>query len=310
VADEAVKLALVGAGRMGRMHLRALHGSTAVRITDVVEPVPAVREALRRDGLRAHAGMGDLLAAHRPDGVLVAAPTDRHAGVVAEAIDAGLAVLCEKPAGLTAAQAAATGLAAQRAGVAYQVAYWRRFVPALAALRRRLEAGELGELLHIACAQWDASPPPPAFRHASGGIFVDMGVHEFDVARWISGQDVVEVRSAVTPALDPSARPDADNGQALLTLASGATATVSLGRHHPAGDLVTLVVFGSRRHEHLTVVGAGDGEAAMLDALRRQAESFARFLAGGVREGAGTEDAVAALTVAEAAAAQAVPVRS
>jgi myo-inositol 2-dehydrogenase/D-chiro-inositol 1-dehydrogenase len=303
VSDEGVTLALVGAGRMGRMHLRALQGSRVVRITDVVDPVAEVRASLRAAGPAAHASLADLLEQRRPDAVLVAAPTDRHAAVVAEAIDAGLSVLCEKPAGLTTAEVAGTGRVAERAGVAYQVAYWRRFVPSVAALRQRLLAGELGNLLHIACAQWDAAPPPPAFRHASGGIFVDMGVHEFDVVRWISGQDVVAVRSAVTPALDAGARPDADNGHALLTLASGATAAVSLGRHHPPGDLVTLEVFGSRGHEHLTVLDPADGEVAMLDALRLQAESFARFLRGGVREGAGTADALAALADAGRAAA-------
>jgi myo-inositol 2-dehydrogenase/D-chiro-inositol 1-dehydrogenase len=303
VADERATLALIGAGRMGRMHLRALRDSTAVEITDVVDPVPAARESLHGAGVRLHASLAGLLAQHRPDGVLVAAPTDRHAAAVAEAIDAGLAVLCEKPAGLSSADVARTGSMAEQAGVPYQVAYWRRFVPAVAAVRQRLLAGDLGDLLHIVCAQWDASPPPPRFRRSSGGIFVDMGVHEFDVVRWISGEDVVDVRAAVTPALDESARPDADNAQALLTLTSGATAVVSLGRHHPPGDVVTLEVFGSAGSEHVAVLDPAEGDRAMLDALRLQAGSFARFLGGGVREGAGTKDAVAALADAERASA-------
>jgi myo-inositol 2-dehydrogenase/D-chiro-inositol 1-dehydrogenase len=283
------------------MHLRALDGSATVRLADVVEPVAAVRAALRDEGFRVHPSLADLLRDARPDGVLVAAPTDRHDEVVGEAIAAGLAVLCEKPAGLTSAQVQTTGRLAAAAGVPFQVAYWRRFVPEVVRLRARVAAGDLGEVLHVVCTQWDGTPPPPQFRHASGGAFVDMGVHEFDVVRWLTGQDVEVVAAAATPALDAAARPDVDNAQALLSLSSGATAAVSLGRHHPIGDLVTLEVYGSLGHERVTVLDPGEGDVAMARALALQAESFARFVRGGPREGAGTADAVAALQDAERA---------
>jgi myo-inositol 2-dehydrogenase/D-chiro-inositol 1-dehydrogenase len=207
VTDGVVELALVGAGRMGRMHLRALDpagGRTAaVRVTDVVEPITAVREAVRGRGLRLHATLTDLLAARRPDGVLVAAPTDRHAEVARAALAAGIPVLCEKPAGSTWQEVEETGCVAADSGAAFQVAYWRRFVPAMVALHERIVAGELGQVLHIACAQWDSAPPPAQFRHSSGGAFVDMGVHEFDVVRWLTGQSVASVAAVQTPALDP-----------------------------------------------------------------------------------------------------------
>lgn len=302
VPDDVVTLALIGGGRMGSMHLRALDLSARVRVTDVVEAVPATRERLAASGLRVHASLDDLLQHQVPDGVLVAVPTDRHADVVTRALDAGLAVLCEKPAGLSSEQVEGIGARAAAAGLPYQVAYWRRFVPEVARLRERLRSGELGDLLTITCAQWDGAPPPPQFRHTSGGIFVDMGVHEFDVVRWLTGDDVVALAAAVTPALDPAARPDADNAQALLSLGSGATAVVSLGRHHPDGDLVSLEVFGSRGHERITVLDPADGERPMLEALARQAESFADFVKGVARQGAGTADAVAALADAERAA--------
>jgi myo-inositol 2-dehydrogenase/D-chiro-inositol 1-dehydrogenase len=306
VTDDVVELALVGAGRMGRMHLRALDpagGRTgAVRVTDVVEPVAAAREALRGSGHRVHATLADLLAARRPDGVLVAAPTGHHADVARAALGAGIPVLCEKPAGLTWQEVEETGRIADDRGVAFQVAYWRRFVPGIVALRERIVAGELGQILHVVCAQWDGAPPPPQFRHGSGGAFVDMGVHEFDVVRWVTGRWVESVAAVQTPALDPRARPDVDNAQALLGLFGGTTAAVSLGRHHPDGDMVTIEVFGSTGHERLTVLDPHDGDEPMLDALARQADSFAELVRGGPRRGAGTADAVAALRVAARAA--------
>jgi myo-inositol 2-dehydrogenase / D-chiro-inositol 1-dehydrogenase len=306
VTDGVVELALVGAGRMGRMHLRALDAAggrtAAVRVTDVVEPIEAAREALRDRGYRLHATLTDLLAARRPDGVLVAAPTDRHADVARAALAAGIPVLCEKPAGLTWQEVEGTGRVAADRGVAFQVAYWRRFVPSMVALRERILAGELGTILHIVCAQWDGAPPPPQFRHGSGGAFVDMGVHEFDVVRWLTGQSVTSVAAVQTPALDPLARPDADNAQALLGLSGGTTAAVSLGRHYPGGDLVTIEVFGSLGHERSMVLDPREGDEPMLEALARQAESFADLVRGGRRRGAGTADAVAALQDAAGAA--------
>jgi myo-inositol 2-dehydrogenase / D-chiro-inositol 1-dehydrogenase len=249
-----------------------------------------------------HSLIQDLLAARRPDGVLVAAPTDRHAEVARAALAAGIPVLCEKPAGLTWQEVEETGRVAAARGVAFQVAYWRRFVPAMVALRERIVAGELGQILHLVCAQWDGAPPPAQFRHGSGGAFVDMGVHEFDVVRWLTGQSVASVAAVQTPALDPQARPDADNAQALLGLSGGATAAVSLGRHFPGGDLVTIEVFGSTGHKRSTVLDPDHGDEPMLDALARQADSFAELVRGGPRRGAGTADAVAALRVAARAA--------
>jgi myo-inositol 2-dehydrogenase/D-chiro-inositol 1-dehydrogenase len=300
-AGGLTEVAVVGAGRMGSMHLRAIAGSASVRVTDVVEPYPPRREQCAAAGLRTHATIEDLLANGTPDGVIVCAPTDQHAPVVRHLLLSGVPVLCEKPAGLSSREVADTGRAAGP-GAVLQVAYWRRFVPALVALRDRIAAGEFGQVLHLVCAQWDGAPPPPAFRAGSGGIFVDMGVHEFDELRWLTGCEIEGVRAVTTPAVDPAARPDADVGQVLLGLTGSTTAVVSLGRHHPVGDLVSVEVFGTLGHQRLVVLDPAGGEAPMLDALRRQAESFAELLASGVRGGAGIDDAVAAMRTAESAA--------
>ena len=186
------------------MHLRALDPAAertrGVRVTDVVEPADGARQALRDSGYRVHGTLADLLGTRRPDGVLVAAPTDRHTEVARAALAAGVPVLCEKPAGLDWREIEETGRIAAERGVALQVAYWRRFVPAMVALRERVLAGELGQVLHVVCAQWDGAPPRPQFRRSSGGAFVDMGVHEFDVIRWLTDQSVTSVVAVQTPA--------------------------------------------------------------------------------------------------------------
>jgi myo-inositol 2-dehydrogenase/D-chiro-inositol 1-dehydrogenase len=206
-SDGRFRLGLAGAGRMGRTHLAALAGSRQVRVTGLAEPDPAARAAAARPGLPGFATVTGLLAAGNLDGVLVAAPTSAHAPIVTEIAAAGLPVLCEKPCGLDTAQAQACAAAAAGAGVLLQVAYWRRFVPELAALRQRIRAGELGRILAVNCYQWDEAPPGAGFRGASGGIFADMGVHEFDQVRWLTGQEFCALRVA-------AARPDDAAGEA------------------------------------------------------------------------------------------------
>ncbi|MCW3475578.1 Gfo/Idh/MocA family protein [Limobrevibacterium gyesilva] len=296
------RLGLVGAGRMGRTHLRALASSDAVRVVAVAEPSAETRAALDAPGLVVHPHVDAMLRAGGLDGALVAVPSTLHLSAVARLAEAGLPILCEKPCGLTAAQAQhAADLAAARA-IPLQVAYWRRFVPSLQRLRARIMAGELGALYHVACHQWDASPPPPAFRTGSGGIFIDMGVHEFDQIRWLTGQEITRLHaSAATVSADPPVPGDAESAQALCDLSGGSTALVSLGRRFPAGDICRVEVFGTQDAAECRFLWPPDADAVFHDALRRQAEGFAAWVGGGPAQGASAADAVAALAAAERA---------
>ena len=285
---------------MGQTHIRALAGSSTVRIVAAAEPYEATANKLRENGLAVYPTVSAMLAAGDVDGVLVAAPTDQHLALVDEIASVGLPILCEKPCGLSAAQAREAGDIASERGVLLQVAYWRRFVPALQDLRGRIATGGMGTLHFTMCAQWDEAPPAMQFRAHSGGIFVDMGVHEIDQIRWLTGQEVAHVTVSTFPTVeDPDAVGDVDSAQALLTLADGSAAVISLGRFHPGGDLVSAEVYGSRDHVRVAVLQPSDGEGRQLEALRRQAEAFARWAMGGSPEGATIEDAAAALDVAQ-----------
>src|SRR5260370_989096 len=230
-----------------------------------------------------------MLAAEALDGVLIVVPTDRHLQVITEVAARGLPMLCEKPCGLTVDQTKAAVAAAEAAGlpfqVAYwrrylpslpalheaipsgqlrpvppvawfQVAYWRRYVPSLRALHEAIASGELGPVHLVACYQWDDQPPWEEFRAHSGGIFVDMGVHEFDQMRWLTGQEIVSlaaVSSGVVPGglvpEDPGRSPrrsaDVDSAQVVVELSGGGSGIVSPGRFHPAGDLARAEACGT-----------------------------------------------------------------
>jgi myo-inositol 2-dehydrogenase/D-chiro-inositol 1-dehydrogenase len=184
------RIGVVGAGRMGRVHIQAVHASGEVDLAAIVEPHAPSREAVSSYGAPVYETPEDLLSAGGLDGVLVAAPSDRHPDLVALFAGAGLPLLCEKPLGVTVSDGEQATEAAARHDVLLQVGYWRRFVPALRELRARIQGDELGEINQLACMQWDAQPPSEQFRASSGGIAVDMGVHEFDQVRWLLGQEI------------------------------------------------------------------------------------------------------------------------
>jgi len=283
---------------MGRTHLRALAGSDVVKVTAIAEMSPAAREAVAAPGVAVYESVAEMLDRTALGGVLVAAPTDQHGAIIAEVAAHGVPILCEKPCGLTATAAQTSAQVAAAAGVPLQVAYWRRFVPGLRQLHDRIAAGELGVIHLVTCYQWDERPPSPVFRAHSGGIAIDMGVHEFDQLRWLTGQDIAGL-AVVSSGSAPDGIADVDGAQVVLTLSGGATGFVSLGRYFRVGDAVWAEAFGTEGHERCDVIDPAEGEVAQLAALRAQAESFASFAAGGPCQGATAADAIAALTAAE-----------
>ena len=296
------RMGLVGAGRMGRTHMRALADSDDLRIVAVADPLEQARAAVDAPGIAVHADLTGMLRVGGLDGVLIASSSDTHLAGIAELAAAGIPILCEKPCGLTSRQGQQAAALAAAAKVPLQVAYWRRFVPSLKKLKARIVAGELGDLYLAICYQWDEQPPPPSFRTRSGGIFMDMAVHEFDQIRWLSGQEISELHAMAAGTLSaPPVAGDAESAQVLCALSGGATGIVSLGRRFPLGDVCKAEVFGTKSAEECRFLWPPAAEQAFLEALRLQAESFVRWVGGAPAEGASALDAVAALEAAERA---------
>jgi myo-inositol 2-dehydrogenase/D-chiro-inositol 1-dehydrogenase len=293
------RLGLIGGGRMGRTHLRALEDSTEVTVVAVTEPVEAAAAPLREQGLAVYPTAEEMFADSELDGVLIAVPTPQHIDTARKALEAGLPVLCEKPFGLVPEEAREVGKLADDRGLALQIAYWRRFVPELVSLRNDLADGKYGNAHLLVCSQWDEAPPPIAFRQDSGGIYIDMGVHEIDEMLWLLGQDFVEVKAQVFPTTeDPLAQNDVDSTQALVMLSGGTSAALSLGRFYEGGDVVSVALFGSKGHTRFDVVSPETGEAPQLQALKLQAEAFARHAGGAAPEGTTAEEAARVLEMA------------
>jgi len=291
------RLGLVGAGRMGQMHLRALSKSEKVEVVSVVEPLAATASKLKSMGLETYDSYGQMFNKIKFDGVLIAAPTDKHLEVITEIAQSKVPILSEKPCGLNPSQAIKAGKIADENGVRLQVAYWRRFVLELRALEKKIKSGEAGQVHFINATQWDEIPPRKESRLASGGIFIDMAVHEIDQIRWLTKQEVKKSKTLIFPQ-DEDSIGDTDSTESILEMSGGAIGLVSLGRFHPGGDLVSTEVFTNKLHERVIVLNPESGEEPQLAALRLQAESFADWVYGGPQEGATTADAVVALEVA------------
>jgi myo-inositol 2-dehydrogenase / D-chiro-inositol 1-dehydrogenase len=298
------RLALIGAGRMGSTHAKALsRGLDGIELATVVEPCDEAVARLPAIARR-YRDTSELLAAGGVDGAIVAVPTRLHAQVVEQLVEAGLPVLCEKPCGFTSDETRALARHADTAGVPLHVGYWRRFVPALRHLQGQLAAGELGEIELVHCAQWDERPPPAAFRHpaSSGGIVVDMGVHELDQLRWLTGQEIVSASGASsTVSSDQPVEGDPESVAFAAALDGGAIALVSLVRRHPPGDLCRVEVVGTRGAARLDFMAPPTGEETLLEALREQTRDFAAAIRGAPSAGASPNDATKALEAAERA---------
>jgi len=287
---------------MGRNHLHAINGSDKVQVVAVAEPQAAARTALESTGLPLHADLDAMLTAGGLDGVLVCVPSTMHLDTVKRLVVAKLPILCEKPVGVTAEQAFLASRLTAHASVPLQVGFWRRFVPSLKHLRERIAAGELGDIYLVACYQWDGNPPGEYFRTHSGGIFVDMGVHEFDQTRWLTGQEFGDISALASGVAAEPWPGDPESAQALCDLSGGSNALVSLGRRFPLGDVCKVEVFGTRDAQECRFLWPPTADDTFFEALRVQAESFAAYAGGAEREGAGGDDASAALAAAERAA--------
>jgi myo-inositol 2-dehydrogenase / D-chiro-inositol 1-dehydrogenase len=287
-------IAVVGAGRMGSVHLRALGETRLAQLAAVVEPVAEPRERVAElYGVPTFAALDELVESGLADGVVITAPTDLHLALVDGCVGAGIPVFCEKPCGLNADQAGRAAATAAGAGLPLQVGYYRRFLPELVALRQRIAAGRLGELSLVVLNQWDEHPPSAEFERRSGGIVVDMGVHEIDQLRWLTGQEVEQV-VALTPA-------PGDQSSAVISmrLSGGTLAAITLGRRFPHADSCWMEVVGTARYERLPFVWAEQGERVLLAGIAAELDAFAAAVRGAPMAGPGGVDAVAALEVAE-----------
>ncbi|MBL8521766.1 MAG: inositol 2-dehydrogenase [Betaproteobacteria bacterium] len=312
-------IALIGAGRIGRIHAHNA-APQGLRLKHVVDPVAEAAARLAAETGATPAGLDAVLADRDIAGVVIASSTDTHLDYCRRAVAAGKAVFCEKPVDLDLgrARAAEEELGGDSARVF--VGFNRRFDPHFRALQSKLAAGAVGRLETLHITSHDPSPPPVSYVKVSGGLFKDMAIHDFDMARWLLGEEPVAVFASASCLIDPAIGEagDVDTAKILLRTASGTLCAISNSRRSGYGYDQRLEAFGAEgliRADNVmasTVSTWREGGPASdafqnffldryAEAYRQEMAHFAEILRGTARPSVGFADGVAALALAEAA---------
>jgi myo-inositol 2-dehydrogenase/D-chiro-inositol 1-dehydrogenase len=242
-----MRVALLGAGRIGRLHARLLSGTQGVDqlvIADVNQE--GAREVAAGVGATAAPTMDAALDG--ADAVVIAAATGAHAELIRASIGRGLPTFCEKPLAANLEETVALAADIARSGVPFQLGFQRRFDAAYREVHRLVDSGELGTLYAVRLAGHDPEPAHEGYIAQSGGIFRDFSIHDFDVLRWLTGCEVEEVYADGGVRAFPvfAKYGDVDTAVATMRLVDGPFTVLTVTRHDPLGYDIRTEVFGSK----------------------------------------------------------------
>ena len=238
-----IHLGLLGTGRIGRVHAANIARNPRARLAAVYDLSPDAAASL---GAPVAASADAIIDDPAIDAVVIATSTDTHVPLIAAAARAGKAVLCEKSIDLDMARVQACRRDIAPHDPRVMIGFNRRFDPSFAALRARLQSGEIGALEQLVITSRDPSPPPAAYIRVSGGLFRDMTIHDLDMARFLAG-DIAEVHAFGSNLIDPAIADASDFDGAMLTLRarSGALVHITNARRCAYGYDQRIEAFGA-----------------------------------------------------------------
>jgi myo-inositol 2-dehydrogenase/D-chiro-inositol 1-dehydrogenase len=311
------KIVLIGAGRIGHIHARNIALNPRLELAGVVDTAASAAESLASEWQTSALDLDTALGDTAIHGVIIASSTNTHLEYSKRAAAAGKAIFCEKPIDLDLQRARKA--AGELGNARMLVGFNRRFDPNFQALKARLDTRAVGKLESLRIASNDPAPPPPAYIAVSGGLFKDMAIHDFDIARWLLGEEPSQVYATGSCLVDPQigALGDIDTACCVLTTASGKQCVITNSRRSGFGYDQRIEAYGSAgmiRADNLTQstveTWSENGAAAdcfqnffldrYVDAYRKEMDHYADVLEGATPM-TGYADGVAALALAEAA---------
>jgi myo-inositol 2-dehydrogenase/D-chiro-inositol 1-dehydrogenase len=246
-----INIGIIGAGRIGRVHAEGIQGMREARIKAIADPYMSDETAEWAKSIGIPATFKD----HREiihdadiDAVLICSSTDTHSPISIEAIGEGKHVFCEKPIDHDLDKIDAVLRALAGSSVKYQVGFQRRFDHNFRAIRRAVEQGRVGDIHMVKITSRDPAPPPIPYIKVSGGLFLDMMIHDFDMVRYLSGAEITEVYAAGAVLIDPAigGAGDIDTAAVTLRLSGGGIAVIDNSRRATFGHDQRAEVFGTK----------------------------------------------------------------
>jgi myo-inositol 2-dehydrogenase/D-chiro-inositol 1-dehydrogenase len=326
-----MKIGLLGAGRIGRIHGGNIASHPRASLAAVADADAAAAQRLAMASNATIGTVDSIIESKDIDAVVICTPTDTHADLIERAARAGKAVFCEKPVDLNAARIRACLDVVRGAKAKLMVGFNRRFDPSFASVRARIATGEIGTVELVTILSRDPSPPPPSYVARSGGLFRDMMIHDFDMARFLLGEEPAEVHAVGSCLVDPEigAAGDVDTAAVLLKTASGKIAQISNSRRATYGYDQRIEVHGSlgmlaagNQYATTVTLAAASGYQSdpalpfflerYAEAYRRELDSFVASVLDGAPVAPSGEDGLKAQLLADAAtqaAASGQPVR-
>lgn len=315
-----MRFAILGAGRIGQVHADAIAAVRAATLAAISDPMEAAAQAvIDRHGGTAMS-IDQIAAADDIDAVIICTPTDTHADLIEQFARAGKAIFCEKPIDLDIGRVKDCLTVVKETGATLMLGFNRRFDPDFNALKSQIDAGNIGDVETVTLTSRDPAPPPYAYIERSGGIFRDMTIHDFDVARWMLGEEVDTVQAVGSTLVDPKIGElgDYDTVHVLMTTATGKQATIMNSRRATYGYDQRIEVHGSKgaltannHHTSTVTLASGDGYAQpplqdffmtrYANAYAAEIAHFVEALTAGETPKTTGHDGLMALVLAEAA---------
>jgi myo-inositol 2-dehydrogenase/D-chiro-inositol 1-dehydrogenase len=290
-----IRVGVIGAGRIGKIHIENLcyriPGVEVVGVSEAEAALPATKEWAAQFGItNVVSDPAVLIEDPNIDAIVICSPTNTHADLIIQSAAAGKAIFCEKPIANDLERTREALEAVQKAGVKLQVGFNRRFDPNFKRVRELVSSNELGETHIIKITSRDPEPPPAEYVKGSGGIFLDMTIHDFDMARYLAGSEVTEVYARGAVLVDDAIGEagDFDTAVIVLKFENGAIGVIDNSREAVYGYDQRVEVFGSKgsavAHNNTpTTVEVSTGEGVFTDKplyffLERYMDSFIQEL--------------------------------
>ena len=243
-----IRFGVLGAGRIGKVHARTIAASKNASVAYLADAMPKAAADLAAEVGAKVASVEDIIKAKDVDAILIATPTGTHADLIEAASEAGKAILCEKPVSLSVERILACLKVVEKNKSNLMIGFNRRFDPSFANLEKRIRAGAVGNVEMVTVISRDPAPPPADYVKGSGGLFRDMMIHDFDMARFLMGEEFVVVNALGSALVDKAIGEagDVDTAAVQMQTASGKIAVITNSRRASYGYDQRMEVHGSK----------------------------------------------------------------